>query len=173
MRIDKATGLAVALAVVVLVIVGLSACGAAAPDTKATGYGSPLAREYVGTTDVKYDHPADKTPYPCGSLTVAAGTWRISYRVMAYSSRPQADLGTVSAFAQLAANGVSTPEFLTGGRAGGNLYRAIFTLSAERVVTLLARTTFTLSIFESEGNGWDTLQCLGGRSWTIIRAEAL
>lgn len=143
-------------------------------DAKATTLaGAPLAREYRGTTDVKYKTPADNVRYPCGSLTVPPGSWRISYRVMAYSSRPPSDLGTVSAFAVLTAPGLPVPEFQTGGRAGGNLYRGVWTLAAERVVTLTDSTTFTLSLYQSEGGNWDSLQCLGERSNTIIRAEAL
>jgi len=139
----------------------------------------PYAVQSLGLTDTQYKKPVNNQLYTCGTLTVPAGTWRLSYRVMAFSSRPQSDTGTVSAFAQLTPN-MQVPgranfaqEMQTGGRVGGNSFRAIFTLSTQTVVTLYQDTTFTLGIYESEGNNWDSIQCLGGRSATIIRAEQI
>jgi hypothetical protein len=137
----------------------------------------PAAVQFRGTVDVKFKAPADNTWYECGHLAVPKGTWRISYRAMVYSSRPEADTGTVSAFATLLASTVATaevdPDFQVGGRVGGNSYRAIFTLTAEKIVSLASPKTFHLLISESEGNGWESLQCLGERSTTLIRAERL
>src|SRR5439155_14826621 len=127
--------------------------------------------------DTKYECPAacpqDNTWYPGGSLTVPAGKWRISDRAVVYSARTQADPGTVDAFTTLSINGVSVtdPAFTAAGRAGGNLFRAIFTLSAEKLVTLRRPTTFTLLVSESSGGGWDKLHFLGSVSPTTISAE--
>lgn len=133
----------------------------------------PEAVEFRGTSDVTFKLPADNTWYTCGQLTVPAGTWRLSARAMVYSAR--LDTGTVSAFEMLStsSSSVSDPDLMVGGRAGGNLFRAIWTLPVEKVVVLVAPATYYLAIQESEGNDWDKLQCLGERSTTLIRAERL
>jgi hypothetical protein len=133
----------------------------------------PEAVQYRGTADVKYKKPADNTWYECGRLTVPAGTWRLSYRVMAFSQRFEKDTGTVSAFARLTSDGSTDPDLMVGGRIGGNSFRGIWTLSTEKVVSLAVPATYVLAISESEGNNWSDLQCLGERSTTVIRAERL
>lgn len=134
----------------------------------------PFVLEATSAQDVKFSKPANNTWYTCAKLDVPAGKWRISYRVVAYSSRPKKDTGTVSAITTLSTQqgAVTDRDLLSMSRIGGNSYRLIATESAEKVVTLAEPTTFYLQISESEGNGWDSLQCLGG-AWspTIITAE--
>ena len=139
----------------------------------------PYAVEYRGMSDVKFKNPVNDVGYECGSLTVPAGAWRLSYRAMVYSSRPETDTGTVSAFAILVptvppdAAQADAALSRTGGRVGGNSFRAFWTLSTSFIVTLAKPATFHLLVYQSEGGNWDSLQCTGERSWTIIRAERL
>lgn len=134
----------------------------------------PTVLQAQRVEDVKFSKPGNNTWYQCASLSVPAGTWRLSYRVVAYSSRPKADTGTVSAITTLSASPTSaTDRRLTSiARVGGNSYRLIATESGSATATLEQPTTFYLLIQESEGNNWDSLQCLGG-AWspTTITAE--
>lgn len=156
-------------------LLGVQSCGASTAQAIKPAPSVPLGVQYLGTTDTTFRQPANNTPYECGRLTVRPGVWRLSYRVMVYSSRPKDDTGTVSAFAYLAAPGIDglVQDTTTGGRVGGNSYRAIWTLSTSTTVALSRPATFSLVVFQSEGDGWDSLQCLGGRSSTVIRAERL
>lgn len=134
----------------------------------------PYVLEATSAQDVKFSKPANNTWYTCAKLDVPAGKWRISYRVVAYSSRPKKDTGTVSAITTLSTQqgAVTDRDLLSMSRIGGNSYRLMETESAEKVLTLSEPTTFYLQISESEGNGWDSLQCLG-EAWspTVITAE--
>jgi hypothetical protein len=136
----------------------------------------PYSVDRESPVDVKFSKPANNTWYTCASLEVPAGTWRLSYRVVAYSSRPKTDTGTVSAITTLSSvQGVQTDKrFTSMARVGGNSYRLVATESASEVVTLAEDTTFYLMLSQSEGGNWDSLQCLGA-SWspTRIRAEAV
>lgn len=132
----------------------------------------------VQTTDVKFKAPADNTLYSCASLAVPAGTWSISYRALVYSSRPKIDTGTIEAIVVLSTEqGGTWPSpaalvsSLSMARVGGGLFRMVTTAVGGAQVTFAVPTTVYLSVFQSSGNGWDSLQCLGG-TWTptVIRA---
>jgi hypothetical protein len=151
------------------------------------GHGAalPQAFEYVGTTDAKFPQPANNVWNVCGSLSLQPGAYRLSGRAAVYSARPKSDLGTVSAIMALTtAQGIAAPwsgttwpgdrRLVSFARVGAQSYRMLFTEQVERAIAIDVPTTFYLAVTESEGNNWDSLQCLGASvSPTVIRAEVL
>jgi hypothetical protein len=135
--------------------------------------GVPYAVQTHDATDVKFKKPLNNTLYCGPSLDVPAGTWRLSYRAVVYSSR--LDTGTVDIFATLTTDPtrVTDPDFTYASRDNVG-FRKIATATAEKVVTTVSDATYRLCVWQSSGSSWDSLQILGA-SWSpsVIRAERL
>jgi hypothetical protein len=137
----------------------------------------PLAVQTRDAGDQKIKTPQNNVWYYLNdSLLVPAGTWRLHYSVIAYSSRN--DTGTNEAIVTLSTTptGETDRDLTRGWRQGGNLWRGFEPLAAEKVITLTVPTTYYLLVKQSSGKNWESLQFLGGNpngSPTIIRAERL
>lgn len=133
--------------------------------------------QFRSTGECQINNPANDVWYSlCGiHLTIPKpGVYRVSYRFAGYAHRT--DPGTVEVFAALSTNAGGAPSDLdltAVTRVGGNLNKLITTLSADKVVTVAAPTTFYLNAKESSGASFDQLEASGQAVPTILRAELL
>lgn len=151
----------------------LLVAGFAAYAARSNSVATPYTIMVSNNTDLKWKAPADNTWY-CGlKLTVPAGTWRLSYRVVAYSSR--LDSGTVDAITTLMwvqdGQQVVEPGWTSVSRDNKGT-RKIDTMYASSYITTVGQT-FALCIEQSSGGNWDSLQMLGSWSPTYIMAEKI
>lgn len=136
----------------------------------------PYAVQTVDPTNHTFPAPPQNVWYPGASLTVRPGIWRLSYRTTVWAARCKSDPGTVDAFVALSTDPTKPSDLelvSVVGRDGGNTYRLMQTVYAEKVVALAAPTTFTLILSQSSEACWDALEFQNTVSPTVIRAERL